>query len=152
MGPPLLRGGWLVVGVIACILSLSLAACLPAKPVPDDIVGLWVELHEDEGGARSPAPCTYFRFYPDGTFEAHNIPTRFFYHGDSRADTSGTWRLDTFSNDPFAMHKIILELAPIPGEYGVTTSVLFPVNTRDEFWTFVESPRAVFAKAAAACE
>ncbi len=143
----MLKGRKLAFCLVVCLLSSVLAACLPQKPVPDDVIGLWVERYEDDDVRTPVALCAaYFRFFPDGRFEAHNIPARFFYGKGPRVDTSGTWRLDTTSNDPFALHKIHLRFAPIPGEYGVTTSVVFPIGSRDVFWTFVERPSATFGK------
>lgn len=146
-----------IFGAVVCLLSVVLISCLPVKPTSNDVVGLWVERDETEGGKTVTAPCAYFRFLPEGQFKARNMPLKYFTLSvpSGRVDASGTWRLDTSSKDPFALHKIVLIFDPNPRGFprGLETSVLFPVGSRDQFWTGVESPMATFVKKASAeCE
>jgi hypothetical protein len=90
-----------------------LAECIPSKPTHYDLIGLWVE-SSTTCGKESSAPCGTFEFFPDGRFEAQNIPGNYFIDLPTvRIDTSGLWELDTSSNDPFAVHRIKLIFNPI---------------------------------------
>ena len=95
------------------ILVLILGACLPSKPVREDIIGLWVE-HPTSG--ENPTRCGSFEFYEDGHFEAKKIPREYFvpigYDAPEQIDAQGSWELDTSSNDPFAVHRIKLLFSP----------------------------------------
>jgi len=98
--------------LILLTLTVLLAGCLITKPTTDDIVGLWVEHPTDKEISH---PCGTFEFFEDGKFEAKNIPSKYFIDSEylpERFDTSGTWELDTSSNDPFAIHQVRLDFDP----------------------------------------
>lgn len=145
------RSNFIRAGMIY-LLSTILTSCFPVKPVPANVAGLWVEREETDGGGGRSATCGFFRFSPDGAFEAQNIPFKHFTLSvrSGRGDASGTWQLDSSSSDPFALHKIVLRFRPTPGTpwypRGLERSVVFPVGSRDVFWTSSESPRAIFVK------
>jgi hypothetical protein len=93
------------------------------------MVGLWTE-HRTSNDHSSP--CASFEFFGDGTFEAKNIPSdRFVYEGylPERINVHGIWKLDTSSNDPFAVHRIVLVFDPFKGfPLGMGSVLYIPVG------------------------
>ncbi len=92
--------GKIALTILSAILSL--VGCAP--PTRDDILGTWIGYY-----ASNREPAGSFEFFEDGTFEARDIPVEeFLWAPPQRIDAQGTWELDVSSNDPFAVHRIIL--------------------------------------------
>jgi hypothetical protein len=106
----------------SCLFAVALTACLWQKPTRLDIIGLWVE--EYEGVARTvPENKASLDFFANNRFEAHNIPQQYFIDAGlnpERIDVSGSWQLDTSSNDPFQPYEVMLKIDPFRGyPYGL---------------------------------
>ena len=114
---------------IVWLLALTLVSCLPSRPTEKDMVGLWTEYRTSNDHS---SPCASFEFFGDGTFEAKNIPSdRFVYEGylPEHINVHGTWKLDTSSNDPFAVHRIVLVFDPFKGfPLGMGSVLYIPVG------------------------
>lgn len=114
--------------VVVGILWISLTACSPQKPIPDDIIGTWIE---DRGVtcADDPATCACFEFFADGYFEAYNVPSEYFtFAGSVISYVSGTWKLDTSSQDPFAYQWVNLEFDESKEESAFDSSFYVPMD------------------------
>ena len=120
--------------VIILAIGFLLTGCLFSKPTNSDIVGLWVESSSDKDNAQS---CGTIEFFDDGTFEAKNIPGKYFMpsiyrkeeNSPERFEASGTWELDTSSNDPFAVHQVELDFAPLEGiPLGFDVAIYIPLG------------------------
>lgn len=99
---------------LIAIMVFILAACLPSKPTEENIIGVWVERSTN---GQKASQCGSFEFFEGGQFEANNIPREYFvpagYDTPERIDAHGSWSLDTSSNDPFAVHRVVLLFSPI---------------------------------------
>jgi hypothetical protein len=94
-------------------LGFLITGCLFSKPTNSNITGLWVEHLTGEGNSQL---CGTIEFFENGEFEAKDIPSKYFIGSDylpERFDASGTWELDTSSSDPFTIHQIRLNFAPL---------------------------------------
>jgi hypothetical protein len=117
---------------------------------------LWVERRETSK-VKDTEPCAYFEFSDNGTFEARYMPREYFNLGRSlpleyltRIDATGTWTLDTSSTDPFALHRINLEFAPVPGfplGFSGHLSITYPPS-RDLRAGVPDDPWVIFSKKA----
>lgn len=111
-------------------LSISLAACSLGISAPrvtqEEIVGVWTE---ESCATDTPenSTCGSLEFFSDGRFEAHNIPTTNFilaYYGLLRADASGSWELDTPTQDPFDYQEVNLVFDTYGASEGMYISSL----------------------------
>jgi len=113
----MVRGSKILYSWIICLLPLYLTACVPKKPTPESIVGLWVERRTTSSSGDSTV-CASLKFFEDGRFEARGIPTEYFTFlgmSPTRIDATGSWELDTSSTDPFAWHQVNLTFDPMSG-------------------------------------
>ena len=131
--------------------AFLLTACLPSKPTQDDILGVWVEHSTSKN---PPSKCGSFEFFEDGQFEARSIPKEYFvpigYDSPERIDTHGSWELDTSSNDPFAVHRVILLFSPIEGLPSEFEGVLYIALGKDLLYAGVDE--SVLFKKGEKCE
>ncbi|MDZ7296207.1 MAG: hypothetical protein ONB14_12405 [candidate division KSB1 bacterium] len=102
-----------IIGLL-CLLSIGLEACrlglLATRVTREDIVGVWEEERCVEATTKR-STCGYFMFFPDGRFQAHDIPTEGFgieYYGLSRASDAGSWELASPPQDPFFPQQVNL--------------------------------------------
>ena len=108
----LFRGGIII---LLCLSFVGLEACnlfSTARVTQEDIIGMWVE-ERCATSATESAACGYFEFFPDGRFEARDIPTEGFsirHYGFSRASASGSWELGTPPQDPLDYQLVNLDM------------------------------------------
>ena len=65
----------LVVSIVLWVSLIFLIGCQfnIYRLSKDDIVGVWVNTYPED----LKEDCVYFEFFPDGKFEAHNIPEEY---------------------------------------------------------------------------
>lgn len=108
------RASKLIFVIILYVSIMVLAACLPSKPISEDIIGVWTE-NQATCDVEDSIICGSFEFFSDGSFEAHNLPRKHFVlrgFPGPRFNACGSWKLDTSSKDPFATHLVELVLNP----------------------------------------
>jgi len=145
----MLKSNKLFLGGLVCLLSVGLTACVLRKPIPEDIIGLWVE-RRPTSRVGSYTPCASFSFSAGGRFEVHNIPREYFtFPGPRIGSASGSWQLDTSSTDPFALRVINLTFDRSTDSYAFESRLLISTDGRERIlfaWYGDESNRITFVK------
>jgi hypothetical protein len=104
--------------MIFIVLIITLTSCIPKAIGKDDIVGVWVEASYSPS-CQNSTEIALIEFLETGKFEARSLPQEYLIWFDippevRRYDTSGQWKLQPASYDPFKSRLIQLKFDPNP--------------------------------------